>query len=67
MDILSISIIFFCVMEFSNVLILYFKPDSKLGNGLGVFNTFKNIKKDEELKWYDKSRQIKKDVYFFIC
>lgn len=50
MDILSISIIFFCVMEFSNVLILYFKPDSKLGNGLGVFNTFKNIKKDEELK-----------------
>jgi len=52
MDILSISIIFFCVMEFSNVLILYFNPESKLGNGVGAFNTFKDIKKDEELNLF---------------
>lgn len=49
MDILSISIIFFCIMEFSNVLILYFKPDSKLGNGVAVFDTWKDVKKDEAL------------------
>jgi hypothetical protein len=39
-------------MEFSNVLILYFNPESKLGNGVGVFNTFKDIKKDEELNLF---------------
>ncbi len=49
MDILSISIILFCIMEFSNVLILYFKPNSKLGNGVGVFNALKDVKKDESL------------------
>lgn len=52
MDILSISIIFFCIMEFSNVLILYFKPSSKLGNGVAVFNTFKSVEKDEELNLF---------------
>ena len=25
-------------MELGNILILYFKPDSKLGNGVAVFN-----------------------------
>jgi glucan phosphoethanolaminetransferase (alkaline phosphatase superfamily) len=49
MDILSIAIILFCIMEFSNVLILYFKPTSKLGNGVGVFNAIKDVKKDESL------------------
>lgn len=37
LDILSISIIVFCIMELGNVFILYFKPDSKLGNGVAVF------------------------------
>ena len=38
MSILSLSIIVFCIMELGNILILYFKPDSKLGNGVAVFN-----------------------------
>lgn len=37
MSILSLSIIVFCIMELGNILILYFKPDSKLGNGVAVF------------------------------
>ncbi|MDD4624265.1 MAG: hypothetical protein PHX40_02735 [Bacilli bacterium] len=36
-------------MESFNVLILYFKPDSKLGNGLGAFEAWKDVKKDESL------------------
>lgn len=37
MSILSLSIIVFCIMELGNILILYFKPDSKLGNSVAVF------------------------------
>jgi len=36
-------------MEFSNVLILYFKPNSKLGNGVAVFDSWKEVKKDKSL------------------
>lgn len=49
MDILSISIIIFCIMELGNVLILYFMPDSKLGNGVAVFNSWHDVKKDNTL------------------
>ena len=49
MDILSISIIIFCIMELGNVLILYFMPDSKLGNGVAVFNSWQDVKKDNTL------------------
>lgn len=49
MDILSISIIIFCVMELGNVLILYFMPDSKLGNGVAVFDSWQDVKKDASL------------------
>lgn len=49
MDILSISIIIFCVMELGNVLILYFMPDSKLGNGVAVFDSWRDVKKDNAL------------------
>lgn len=49
MDILSISIIIFCIMELGNVFILYFIPDSKLGNGVAVFNNWKESKKDTSL------------------
>ena len=40
MDILSIAILIFIIMESANVFILYFFPNSKLGNGVGVFNPF---------------------------
>lgn len=49
MDILSIAILLFCIMEMANVLILYFNPESKLGNGVGAFDSFKDAKKDEAM------------------
>lgn len=49
MDILSISITIFCIMELGNVLILYFMPDSKLGNGVAVFDSWRDVKKDNAL------------------
>ncbi|WAA08924.1 hypothetical protein [Fervidibacillus albus] len=49
MDILKIAIILFCILEFANVLILYFRPDSKLGNGVAVFDSWKDAKKEESL------------------
>lgn len=36
-------------MEFANVIILYFKPNSKLGNGVAVFDSWNDIKEDESL------------------
>lgn len=49
MDILSVSIIIFCIMELGNVLILYFMPDSKLGNGVAVFDSWRDSKKEKSL------------------
>lgn len=36
-------------MELGNVLILYFKPDSKLGNGVAVFDAWRDVKEDKNL------------------
>lgn len=47
MDILSIAILIFIVMESANVAILYFWPGSRLGNGVGVFNAFHNSENEE--------------------
>ena len=49
MDILSIVIIIFLVLETSNVLMLYFTPGTSRGNGLGVFNAYEKSKKDPEV------------------
>lgn len=49
MDILSVAIIIFCIMELGNVLILYFMPDSKLGNGVAVFDSWRDSKKEKPL------------------
>lgn len=54
MSILSVAIIIFCIMEFGNVLILYFCPDSKLGNGVAVFNAWFDVKKDTHLELFAK-------------
>lgn len=51
MSILSIAILFFIIMESANVLIFYFWPDSRLGNGVGVFNAFHDSA-DEEQKLF---------------
>ena len=49
MDILSIAIIVFLVLETSNVIMLYFTPGTLRGNGLGVFNAYEKSKKDPEI------------------
>lgn len=49
MEILSIAIGVFILLELSNVIILYFKPDSKLGNGVAVFNAWEKSKSDPEM------------------
>lgn len=49
MDILSIAIIIFCIMETGNVMILYFMPDSRLGNGVAVFDSWHEAKKDSAM------------------
>ena len=37
-EILSAAIIAFVVIEMFNIGMLYFRPGSQLGNGIGVFN-----------------------------
>jgi hypothetical protein len=48
MDILTVAIIAFVVLETLNILILYARPGSRLGNGLGVFNAYEKSKADPE-------------------
>ena len=47
MLVLDIAIITFVVLESANVLILYFAPNSRLGNGVAVFNGWFKSKEDE--------------------
>jgi len=47
MNILQIGILIFTIIEAGNVLMLYFNPGSKMGNGIGVFNAWEASKKDE--------------------
>ncbi|MCK8060809.1 MULTISPECIES: hypothetical protein [unclassified Fusibacter] len=49
MNILIIAIILFLVLELMNVATLYFKPDSKAGNGIGVFNAWEKSKEIPEV------------------
>jgi len=48
MKLISAAIIAFLVLEFLNILILYFAPGSKLGNGMGFFKGFEKAKKDPD-------------------
>ena len=43
MDILSVAIIAFVVMETVNVGVLYFYPGSRRANGMGVFNAYERF------------------------
>ncbi len=49
MDILSIVLIVFGVLELSNVLMLYLTPGTRRGNGMGVFNAYEKSKSDPEV------------------
>lgn len=54
MTVLNIAIIVFIIMESANVFILYFAPDSKLGNGVAVFNNWFKAKEDESSELFAK-------------
>lgn len=54
MIILNIAIIIFILMESVNVLVLYFAPDSKLGNGVAIFNPWFQAKEDETRELFAK-------------
>ena len=49
MSILSIAIIIFIILESLNILTLYFKPGTNMGNGVGVFNAWERSKADPEM------------------
>ena len=49
MNILQIGILIFTIIEVGNIVMLYFKPDSRIGNGIGVFNAWEKSKQDSEI------------------
>jgi hypothetical protein len=49
MDVLTIVLLIFIALEISNVFMLYFIPETKRGNGVGVFNAYEKSKKDPEI------------------
>ncbi len=52
MSILDWSIIIFVLMESANVIILYFFPDFKYGNGIAVFNQWSKTQKDPSARLF---------------
>lgn len=48
MNILEIAILIFIIMESANVAILYFVPDSRLGNGVAIFDYWEESKEQED-------------------
>jgi hypothetical protein len=49
-DILSVAIVAFVVIETLNIVMLYFRPGSRLGNGIGVFNAYEKANADPETR-----------------
>lgn len=49
MNILTITITIFLLLESMNIATLYFKPESKKGNGIGVFNAWEKSKQIPEV------------------
>jgi len=49
MNILSIAVILFLILETLNITLLYFAPSSTKGNGMGFFKAFEKSKSDPEV------------------
>ena len=49
MKLITIAILAFTILEVLNVIILYFQPQSKKGNGIGVFKAFEKSKETPEV------------------
>ena len=54
MNILTIVITVFVLLELLNIIILYFSPGSKIGNGVGVFNAYEKSKDYPEIHSFIK-------------
>lgn len=54
MNVLTIAMTLFIILESLNVIILYFKPNSTKGNGVAVFNAFELSKKYPEIHAFIK-------------
>lgn len=52
--ILTIVISIFLILELGNVLILYFAPDSRMGNSVASFNAWEKSKEDPDLHEFVK-------------
>jgi len=57
MNILSIVIIAFALLETLNIFMLYFTPGTRRGNGMGVFNAYEKSKNDPEVQKSIKKRE----------
>lgn len=49
MDIISVVLLVFGVLELSNVLLLYLAPGSRRGNSMGFFTAYEKSKQDPEV------------------
>jgi hypothetical protein len=47
-EVLSVAIIAFVIVETLNIAMLYFRPGSRLGNGIGIFNAYRKAEADPE-------------------
>ncbi len=54
MDILTIALIVFGILEVANVVMLYFIPETKMGNGVGVFEAYEKSKEYPEIHAFIK-------------
>ena len=51
---IKIAIIAFIILELGNITMMYFLPDSKMGNGVGVFKAWEKSKTDPEIHNFAK-------------
>ena len=51
---IKIAIIAFIILEMGNIMMMYFLPDSKMGNGVGVFKAWEKSKTDPEIHNFTK-------------
>lgn len=54
MNILQIGILVFTIIEVGNVMLLYFMPESRMGNGVGVFNAWEESKEMPKIHEFAK-------------
>jgi len=51
---IKIALIAFIVLETGNIMMMYLLPDSKMGNGVGVFKAWEKSKTDPEIHNFAK-------------